>query len=57
MTSSSILQEKRAINFGAGSIGAALAREFAAEGAHVFLAGRTKVNVEGKLGSPGQARR
>lgn len=33
--------------FGAGgSIGAAVAREFAAEGAAVFLAGRTKSNVD-----------
>jgi 3-oxoacyl-[acyl-carrier protein] reductase len=30
----------------AGSIGAAVAREFAAEGAKVFLAGRTKSNLE-----------
>ena len=50
MTGSSILQGKRAIIFGAGgSIGAAVAREFAAEGAHVFLAGRTKANVEGTV--------
>lgn len=33
--------------FGAGgSIGAAVAKEFAAEGAEIFLAGRTKSNVE-----------
>lgn len=45
---SSILREKRAIVFGAGgSIGAAVAKEFAAEGAEVFLAGRTKSNMEG----------
>ena len=44
---SSILNGKRAIVFGAaGSIGAAVAREFAAEGAEVFLAGRTRSNVE-----------
>ena len=45
--SSPILQEKHAVVFGAGgSIGAAVAKEFAAEGAEVFLAGRTKSNVE-----------
>jgi NAD(P)-dependent dehydrogenase (short-subunit alcohol dehydrogenase family) len=39
MSNSSILHGKRAIVFGAGgSIGAAVAREFAAEGAHVFVA-------------------
>jgi len=44
---SSILREKRAIVFGAGgSIGAAVDKEFAAEGAEVFLAGRTKSNIE-----------
>jgi 3-oxoacyl-[acyl-carrier protein] reductase len=46
-SNSQILQGKRAIVFGAGgSIGAAVAKEFAAEGAEVFLAGRTKSNVE-----------
>lgn len=41
------LQNKRAVVFGAGgSIGSSVAREFAAEGATVFLAGRTKSNVE-----------
>jgi 3-oxoacyl-[acyl-carrier protein] reductase len=45
--SSPMLREKHAIVFGAGgSIGAAVAREFAAEGAEVFLAGRTKSNIE-----------
>src|SRR5450755_2104157 len=44
---SSILKGKLAVVLGAGgSIGAAVAREFAAEGAEVFLAGRTKSNVE-----------
>jgi 3-oxoacyl-[acyl-carrier protein] reductase len=44
---SPILQGKHAIVFGAGgSIGAAVAKEFAAEGAEVFLAGRTKSNLE-----------
>src|SRR5204863_184448 len=42
-----MLQGKRAVIFGAGgSIGAAVASEFAAEGAEVFLAGRTRSNVE-----------
>lgn len=41
------LQGKYAVVFGAGgSIGAAVAKEFAAEGAEVFLSGRTKTNVE-----------
>jgi 3-oxoacyl-[acyl-carrier protein] reductase len=44
---SSILKGKRAVIFGAGgSIGSAVAREFAAEGAEVYLAGRSKSNVE-----------
>ena len=47
MSSSPILKDKNAIVFGAGgSIGAAVAKEFAAEGAEVFLAGRTKSNVK-----------
>jgi NAD(P)-dependent dehydrogenase (short-subunit alcohol dehydrogenase family) len=42
-----MLQGKRAAVFGAGgSIGAAVAKEFAAEGAEVFLSGRTRSNVE-----------
>src|SRR5713226_7733824 len=41
------LQGKYAVVFGAGgSIGTAVAKEFAAEGAEVFLSGRTKANVE-----------
>ncbi len=44
---SPVLQGKNAVVFGAGgSIGAALAKEFAAEGAQVFLVGRTSSNVE-----------
>jgi 3-oxoacyl-[acyl-carrier protein] reductase len=47
MSSSSILKGKYAVVFGAGgSVGAAVAKEFAAEGAEVFLAGRSKSNVE-----------
>jgi NAD(P)-dependent dehydrogenase (short-subunit alcohol dehydrogenase family) len=47
VNSSGILQGKRAVVFGAGgTIGAAVAKEFAAEGAEVFLAGRTQANVE-----------
>ena len=42
-----LLEGKCAVVFGAGgSIGAAVAREFAAEGARVFLAGRTKAGLE-----------
>jgi NAD(P)-dependent dehydrogenase (short-subunit alcohol dehydrogenase family) len=47
MSSTSILQGKHAVIFGAGgSIGTAVAREFAAEGAEVFISGRTKSTVE-----------
>ena len=47
MSNSQILQGKRAVVFGAGgSIGSAVAKEFAAEGAEVFLSGRNKSNVE-----------
>src|SRR5229473_494992 len=42
-----MLQGKSAVVFGAGgSIGAAVAKEFAAEGAEVFLAGRTAQPIE-----------
>src|SRR5262249_31165148 len=42
-----MLQDKTAVVFAAGgSIGAAAAKEFAAEGARVFLAGRTKTSLE-----------
>ena len=47
MSNRAILQGKDAVTFGAGgSIGAAVAKEFAAEGARVFLAGRTKASLE-----------
>jgi NAD(P)-dependent dehydrogenase (short-subunit alcohol dehydrogenase family) len=47
MNDSPILKDKRSVIFGAGgSIGAAVARTFAAEGAEVFLAGRGKSSVE-----------
>jgi NAD(P)-dependent dehydrogenase (short-subunit alcohol dehydrogenase family) len=47
MNSKSILMGKNAVVVGAGgSIGAAVAKEFAVEGAEVFLAGRTKAAVE-----------
>jgi NAD(P)-dependent dehydrogenase (short-subunit alcohol dehydrogenase family) len=47
MHSSSVLKGKNAVIFGAGgSIGSAVAREFAAEGANLFLAGRTRSNLE-----------
>ena len=41
------LQGRNAVVFGAGgTMGAAVAKEFAAEGAQVFLVGRTKSNLE-----------
>jgi NAD(P)-dependent dehydrogenase (short-subunit alcohol dehydrogenase family) len=41
------LKGKRAVVFGAGgALGAALAREFAAQGADVYLSGRTKAKVQ-----------
>ena len=47
MNSTPILKGKRAVVFGAGgSIGSAVAKEFAAEGTEVFLSGRTKSSVE-----------
>ena len=47
MNSLQFLPGKRALAFGAGgSVGAAAAREFAAEGAEVFLSGRNKGGVE-----------
>jgi len=47
MNSSPILKEKHAVVFGAGAtIGAAVAKEFAAEVAEGFLSGRTKANVD-----------
>jgi len=48
MNSSPVLNGKHAVVFGAaGTIGAAVAKEFAAAGAEVFLSGRTKSSVEG----------
>jgi 3-oxoacyl-[acyl-carrier protein] reductase len=47
MNNSFLLEGKHAVVFGAaGSIGAAVAKEFAAEGAKVSLAGRTKSKVK-----------
>jgi 3-oxoacyl-[acyl-carrier protein] reductase len=47
MGNSGILSGKHGVVFGAGgSIGAAVAKEFAAEGAEVFLSGRSKSSVE-----------
>jgi NADP-dependent 3-hydroxy acid dehydrogenase YdfG len=47
MNNSAILSGKRAVVFGAGgSIGAAVANEFAAEGAEVSLSGRTEASVD-----------
>ena len=42
-----LLKDKTAIIYGAGgSVGGAVARAFAREGAHVFLAGRTAAKLE-----------
>jgi 3-oxoacyl-[acyl-carrier protein] reductase len=42
-----LLENKNAVIYGAGgSIGGAVARVFAREGARVFLAGRTRENLE-----------
>jgi 3-oxoacyl-[acyl-carrier protein] reductase len=47
MSGSLMLQDKRAVVFGAGgSIGSAVALELASEGAEVYLAGRTAHSVE-----------
>ena len=47
MSNVPILSGKHAVIFGAaGTIGAAVAREFAAAGAEVFLSGRTQSNVD-----------
>ena len=47
MNSTPILKGKHAVVFGAGgTIGSAVAKEFAAEGAEVFLSGRSKSSVE-----------
>jgi NAD(P)-dependent dehydrogenase (short-subunit alcohol dehydrogenase family) len=47
MNSTQILKGKYAVVFGAGgSIGSAVAREFAKEGAEIFLSGRGKSSVE-----------
>src|SRR5882757_1479757 len=44
---SQMLQNKHAVVFGAGgSIGSVVAKAFAAEGAEVFLSGRTESNIE-----------
>src|SRR5437660_6014697 len=46
-SNSQILHGKHAVVFGAGgSIGAAVAKEFAAQGAELFLSGHTKPGVE-----------
>ena len=47
MNSAPMLKGKHAISFGAaGSIGSVVAKEFAAEGAEVFLSGRSKSSLE-----------
>jgi 3-oxoacyl-[acyl-carrier protein] reductase len=50
MTASLMLKEKHAVVFGAGgSIGSAVAKEFASLGAEVFLAGRAATVVDRDL--------
>lgn len=50
------LRNKCAVVFGAGgSLGAAVAKEFAAEGARVFLGGRTQASVEAVAGQIAKA--
>jgi len=47
MSDSFVLNDKRAVVFGGGgSIGSAVARAFGAEGAEVFVAGRSKSKVD-----------
>src|SRR5262245_39286751 len=47
MTHASILADRRAVVFGAGgAVGAAVARELAAQGATLFLSGRRLATVE-----------
>jgi len=47
MNSTLILKDKHAVVFGAGgSIGSAVAKEFAKEGAELFLSGRSRSSVE-----------
>jgi NAD(P)-dependent dehydrogenase (short-subunit alcohol dehydrogenase family) len=47
MSATLLLREKRAVVFGGGgSIGTAVAKQFASEGAEVFLAGRTAESVD-----------
>jgi NAD(P)-dependent dehydrogenase (short-subunit alcohol dehydrogenase family) len=41
-----LLEGKNAVIYGAGGLGAGIARTFAREGAHVFLAGRTREPLE-----------
>lgn len=60
MNRAPILEGKRAVVFGAGgSIGAAVAKEFATEGAEVFLSGRNKPKLDevsrGIAGAGGRA--
>jgi NAD(P)-dependent dehydrogenase (short-subunit alcohol dehydrogenase family) len=47
MSKSGMLQDRHAVVFGGGgSIGAAVAKEFASEGAEVFLAGHSPTTVD-----------
>jgi 3-oxoacyl-[acyl-carrier protein] reductase len=45
-----LLENKSAVIYGGGSIGGAVARAFAREGAQVFLAGRTPAKLEAVAG-------
>jgi 3-oxoacyl-[acyl-carrier protein] reductase len=51
-----LLEDKNAVVYGAaGAVGSAVARAFAREGAHVFLAGRTAATLEALAGEIGAA--
>ena len=51
-----LLENKNAVVYGAaGAVGSAVARAFAREGAHVFLAGRTAATLEALAAEIGAA--
>jgi NADP-dependent 3-hydroxy acid dehydrogenase YdfG len=41
-----LLEDKTAVIYGSGSIGGAVARAFAREGARIFLAARTQARLD-----------